>query len=330
MTILLRHPGGDWQPTDPRAYINEEELQRLLKSSPEIIPCTPPDLPGIVYCREFPVGSYAIDLVGVGSDGTISLIECKLARNLEAKRTVVGQVLEYAASVWRMDPSTFERAYKSRNGQSPFEELRDKGIDGWDEAQCRDQVADNLERGRFRLMIAVDEARPELRSIIDYVNHQPGDLYLVALELPYFMGGPVEVLVPETYGDELVAAHQEPRDRTRAPQSLEEFFASYPDAKKPHELISNVLLPLPPSRYGISYRSRDGGPWVMQLFLPDHRIYFNRTEIEKVGKLAELIASAQRAGFSATTTGIEWPNHSGEQMDAFLGFLDTNCLALFR
>jgi hypothetical protein len=68
----------------------------------------------------------------------------------------------------------------------------------------------------------------------------------------------------------------------------------------------------------------------MQLFLPDHRIYFNRTEIEKVGKLAELIASAQRAGFSATTTGIEWPNHSGEQMDAFLGFLDTNCLALFR
>jgi hypothetical protein len=202
--ILVRHPGG-WRAVDPRAYSNEDELQRLLKESPEIIPRNPPDLPGVAYCREFPVGNYAIDLVGVGSDGSVSLIECKLANNREAKRTVVGQILEYAAGVWRMDLATFEAAFTARNGRSPLEELHDQSIEGHDESACRERLSQNLARGRFRLVIAVDHVTPELRGIIEYVNHQPGDLRLVALDLPYFADPDVAILVPETFGDELTS-----------------------------------------------------------------------------------------------------------------------------
>src|SRR2546426_1447943 len=141
MRILLRHSGG-WRQVDPRAYSNEDELQALLKESPEIIPRNPPDLPRIVYCREFPVGSYAIDLGGVGSDGSLSLVECKLAKSREAKRTVVGQVLEYAAGVWRMGLAEFEQAFASRTGRSPLDDLRDARIDGWGETICREKLGD--------------------------------------------------------------------------------------------------------------------------------------------------------------------------------------------
>src|SRR2546430_182390 len=176
MRILLRNSGGNWRRADARAYTNEDELQALLKESPEIVPRNPPDLPAFVYCREFPIGNYAVDLVGVGSDGSLSLIECKLASNREAKRTVVGQVLEYAAGVWRMGLAEFEQAFASRTGRSPLDDLRDARIDGWDETICREKLGDNLARGRFRILIAVDRITPELRGIVEYVNNQPGDL----------------------------------------------------------------------------------------------------------------------------------------------------------
>jgi hypothetical protein len=330
MRILLRNQGRDWRRADPHPYLNEDELQALLKESPEIIPKSPPDLPRITYCREFPVGNYAIDLVGVGSDGSLSLIECKLASNREAKRTVVGQVLEYAAGVWRMGLSDFEHAFASRAGKSPLDALRDDPIDGWDETTCRQKLEDNLTRGRFRMLIAVDRISPELRGIIEYVNSQPGDLRLVALELPYFTDGTFEVLIPETYGDEL-----KPRAGDGAPvRTVAEHLAQHPEARVLHDTIVSVLPDHYTTPNQISYRAQVGQRVLtaIQLYFPHRRLYFVGTPklviTEAGGDLSALLSMAQNHGLHTTTTGIDWPEES--RMNALVELLAEGVLPLFR
>jgi hypothetical protein len=336
MRILLRSLGGDWRRADPRAYVNEDELQALLKRSPEIIPRNPPDLPHVVYCREFPVGDYAVDLVGVGSDGSVSLIECKLAHSREAKRTVVGQVLEYAAGMWRMGPAEFERAFASRTGIPPLDGIRDARLDGWDEAVFRERLGDNLARGSFRILIAVDRISPELRGIIEYVNSRPGDLRLVGLELPYFTDGNFEILIPETYGDELKVTAYSGRRDTAPPPTVEEHLAQHPEARTLHDRVASVLPDHYTTTNQISYRGRvgDRSISVIQLYLPQRRIYFaGSPELainEAGGDLKALLDAAQKLGFRTTPTSVEWPEKPGERMDALVDLLADRFLRLFR
>jgi hypothetical protein len=118
---------------------------------------------------------------------------------------VVGQVLDYAANVWEMDPEDFAQAFARARGQDPFELLRSlvSNADQWDESHVRAEVARRLDEGRFRLLIAVDKIDESLRRIITYVNgRSAGNLKLVAVEFPLYRSGDTEVVVTETFGDE--------------------------------------------------------------------------------------------------------------------------------
>lgn len=46
-------------------------------------------------------GSGVTDILAFSPQGDIALIECKLAANQESKRKVIGQILEYAAYLWK-------------------------------------------------------------------------------------------------------------------------------------------------------------------------------------------------------------------------------------
>src|SRR3954470_8687005 len=92
----MRHMGGKWQPPATAANEDEKELKLLLK-----------DIPGLLgestaVVDEFYIpGAGQVDLLGVGIDGSITLVECKLENNPEIRRKVVGQVLAYAGGLWR-------------------------------------------------------------------------------------------------------------------------------------------------------------------------------------------------------------------------------------
>ena len=215
MRILLKmdstDQGSKWEALAPRAYSNEDELQHLLDTgSSELIPSDPAlDEAHVVFAREVSTDSGPIDLIGIGSSGSITIMECKLARNHQIKREVVGQVLDYAASLWETDVVALSEAFRARAGVDPFEALRQQHGDepaDFEEERCRSEVARRLREGDFRLLVAVDRIDPELRRIIQYVNSRGGPgqgLRLVALEFPRYQQGSVQVLVPETYGDEL-------------------------------------------------------------------------------------------------------------------------------
>ena len=81
---------------------DERWLQDLLLHHPNLIPAdeVEPVFSGAVaVCRELPTRVGPLDLVYVNEHGLLTLVECKLWRNPEARRHVVGQILDYAQEI---------------------------------------------------------------------------------------------------------------------------------------------------------------------------------------------------------------------------------------
>jgi hypothetical protein len=173
-------------------------------------------------------------------------MECKLAKNHQIKREVVGQVLDYAASLWETDLRTFSEAFRSRTGTDPFEAIRQQfggDAESFDEGACRAEVDRRLREGDFRLLVAVDRIDPELQRIIQYVNSRGGSgkgLRLVAVEFPRYKHGEIQVLVPEAYGDEIAEQHAS-SVRTTQTWTVEDYFAALAPDSPLRPIVQRLL-----------------------------------------------------------------------------------------
>jgi hypothetical protein len=96
VTAIWRNDGIGWTLLTPAGFPDEAALHRLAEDAPHILPLA--DAPRLVMVgREVQLGSGYADLVAVEPSGRVVVIEVKLARNAEARRAVVAQVLAYAA-----------------------------------------------------------------------------------------------------------------------------------------------------------------------------------------------------------------------------------------
>ena len=105
MKVIWRQKAHDWEIAFGKSYKDEAQLQSFLAEYPGMIPfedISDQILQLKVMLREIGLpGSGSTDIVGADEEGAISILECKLAANPEVKRKVIGQVLEYAAFLWR-------------------------------------------------------------------------------------------------------------------------------------------------------------------------------------------------------------------------------------
>ncbi|MEN6642141.1 MAG: hypothetical protein ABFE08_06810 [Armatimonadia bacterium] len=222
MRIVMRTKGnGEWRPMNSVAFAMETELQELLAESPSLLPLAeeaPGSAPPVVAVREFGLpGSGQSDIIAFSAEGDITIIECKLATNAEAKRKVIGQVLEYAAFLWQMSYEDVDRQVSQRLGQSLAEAVA-KAAPGpaWDEETFRQNVNSALLEGAFNLVIAVDGINEELARIIEYVNSRGrAGFALSALEMRLFSTDQVEILVPHLYGVDVQQAEEVSRGHKR-------------------------------------------------------------------------------------------------------------------
>lgn len=205
--ILVRTDGGQWLEPVERGFGYEADLQRILVEHPQLIPGVGA---GAVASREFQSGAGPADIVVVGSDGTLTLVECKLATNRDVRRVIVGQMFDYASGFFNMHIDEFERRW----------ELGKKGtLEGtFGNPEVRDAVAGNLRDGCFRIVLAVDAINSSLKRIVGYLNAMSGpQTSVIAVEYTRMYGSGVEVLMPRTYGLELaiekVAAAEKNKER---------------------------------------------------------------------------------------------------------------------
>jgi hypothetical protein len=161
--------------------------------------------------REVPLGSGYADLLAVETSGRLVLIEVKLAKNAEARRAVVAQVLAYAAFLHGLDAATLE-------GDVLGAGLRDRGLESiqaaaaavyqegaFDAHAFQQGLDDSLASGTFRLVLVLDEAPPELVRLVGYLEHVGGDLVIDLVTVSSYRIGGSEVLVPQRVDPERAA-----------------------------------------------------------------------------------------------------------------------------
>ena len=104
-------------------------------------------------------------------------MECKLWKNPEARREVIGQILDYAKELAGMSYEEFERiALASQGGSIPsLYQIASTADDTLDEQTFIDRVTRNLKRGRFQLLIAGDGIREGVEQITSFLQ-QYGNL----------------------------------------------------------------------------------------------------------------------------------------------------------
>lgn len=204
VTLLIRRVGESvWREPLIQHYKDEAALQALLAASPGLLPGVDPER--CVVAREVHLGEGFADLVAVDADGEITVVECKLHTNQDMRRTVVGQLLAYAAALWQLSFDDFEAVMAARGVRFDIlaeqAQTVDTGSTAWD--VVRELISATLATGQFRLVIAVDNFTAELRSIIEYLNtHTSANVQVLGLELAYVADEGVEVLVPRVFGEE--------------------------------------------------------------------------------------------------------------------------------
>lgn len=154
---------------------NEAWLRDLLASHPDLLPIEEVDpsfAPLVPLCTELSTEAGPVDAVFISPCGRLTLVECKLWRNPEARRKVIAQILDYARAVSQWSYADLQRrvaAASGLKGNAPFEAARELKPD-LDEAAFVDATARALREGRFLLLIAGDGIREGISGMAELIT----------------------------------------------------------------------------------------------------------------------------------------------------------------
>ena len=173
-----------------KSKYDEAWLTKLLFTHPELLPIREIDS---VYANPIPVCTELLTRVGlidvlyVTSSGRLVIAEAKLWRNPEARRKVVGQILDYAAELARWTYSDLEREVAKRRGSGELFSVVAAAAPELDEADFVDNVSRSLRDGRFLLLVCGDGIREEIRGIAEFLRRSTTlDLTFGIVELAIF------------------------------------------------------------------------------------------------------------------------------------------------
>lgn len=183
MTLVLMNGEGTPQVVErvPEGLARREHaLRDLIHDHPETLPVHALDPSfGRVFtvARELNVpGVGYVDVVLADERGRLVVVECKLWRNPQARREVVGQILDYARELARFGYEDLQRQITiatRRPGNALYAMACEAGSD-LDEARSVDRGARDLAAGRFLLLVVGDEITEGTRRIGEYLRDQPG------------------------------------------------------------------------------------------------------------------------------------------------------------
>ena len=241
--IYNRGSDGGLEPLQEQPFSTEDELQELIAKHPALLDgeqMRPGDpLRWILITREKGIARtpdsgawWSLDHLIVDQDAVPTLVEVKRGSNPEIRRTIIGQMLEYAAhasQTWTADElrQTFEESAKDR-GVEPDEEIRQLlQADG--EYYADDfwqNVATNLAARRLRLLFVADEIPDPLERVVEFLNAQMPNIEVLAVEIKQFRGGASQTLVPRVLGRTAASSGLQgsaPRQRLTRDTFLDEF-----------------------------------------------------------------------------------------------------------
>jgi len=173
-------------------FYNENWIQKICFQSPSLLPVAElePTFAGMIpICKELSTNSGSVDLIYVNEYGFITIGECKLWRNPEARRKVIGQILDYAKDLAKWDYTKFETEClkaRKKSDKSLFEIIQEYYPE-IEESNFIDNVQTNLKKGRFLLAIIGDGIRENVEELANYLHRNENlNFTLGLIELPVY------------------------------------------------------------------------------------------------------------------------------------------------
>ena len=166
--------------------VDEASLQDLLFRFPETLPTAAIDAAyagAVPVCRELSTPAGYVDALYVNPLGRLTLAEFKLWRNPQARREVIGQILDYAKELASWGYEDLQREVSKtlkRTGNVLYHLVRAHAPDV-NEADFIDRVTRHLKRGEFLLLIVGDGIREDVEHIVDFVQRHSGLHFNLAL-----------------------------------------------------------------------------------------------------------------------------------------------------
>lgn len=226
--ILKSHP-----------FDNEDQLQRVVAENPSLL-CFAGDPPLALVTREFTLPSAGfLDILLVDSEGLPIPVECKLARNPQSRREVVGQIVDYVSILTSLTVDELDNAV----GGALEEALRSFDSPSGDVKVFErrwQQVGTSLRAGQARYVIVVDEVPQDLERLVRFlVQRSELDIRLVQISRYPDPAGH-DLYVPANIVD--IAPAQRPHGVAAAPKPLAPEFQAVLDAYS--AIASEELQPL--------------------------------------------------------------------------------------
>jgi hypothetical protein len=233
-TIFMIDRNGALAPLDQRPFADEMSFQKLLEDYPQLISGDLIDSEKprrwVVVKREIGVPDgmgrstrWSLDHLFLDQDAIPTLVEVKRAENDEARRQVVGQILDYAANaVAYWPPDLIRTRFEDRAraaAKDPEQEIATSlGIAADAVEKFWSDVEENLRNKKIRMLVVADQIPQELKRIVEFLNEQMNPSTLLALELRHFAGAGIKTLVPVIFG-QTEQAIQQKETRPRAPNA---------------------------------------------------------------------------------------------------------------
>lgn len=160
----------------------EPWLQRLLYQHPEALPVAEIDASfcGLIpLCLEMYLPGGRVDAVYVTPSGKLILLEAKLCSNPEARREVIGQILDYAAVLAGWDYSELDVAVRQARKNMATDggdtvlgifEVVARETAGLEPHGFKEAVTKSLRKGDFLLLVVGNRIRDEVSAITQYLN----------------------------------------------------------------------------------------------------------------------------------------------------------------
>ena len=179
-------------PFESKGIFDEHWIQDLVANHPDIIGIESLETlfaPAVTVGYELESGAGSIDVLLANPRGLITLVETKLWRNAEARRTVVAQILDYARELrhWSYDEldSQCRRSMDRKFGisKSLWEWVSEHpSTDGMtSEVEFIDNVERCLKSGHFLLLIVGDGVKEGVEELVSTIQGAPGLEYTMRL-----------------------------------------------------------------------------------------------------------------------------------------------------
>ncbi len=237
-----------WTLTQSNTFQDEATLQNLIEQHPEMLPLSgKPAL--IILGREVPLGSGYADLIGLEATGQVVIIEIKLAKNPDARRAVVAQILAYAACLHGTTREQFENLVsenlRNRDHESLIDAVRSLQEETSEAKEFLEALDSHLQQGRFRLVFVLDDVPTELSRLVAYLEHVTDKLVIDLVAINSFNIHNTPLLVPQRVTPErhevAIKNSRNQKSGTNYPGSAK-FAAAINQAPQEHQQLLQQLL----------------------------------------------------------------------------------------